>query len=374
MRPTSAAYRALLPHSHRIVSRVESWRSGTLLLGAVPHTAGAVTYDDTGTLKRRLALTVPARTPGLRLDPGNDPDAPLAAYGQRLHVSSGIVLPTGATELLTQGWFLITDWSRDEQDGTVSVTGDDLARLLVDDRLPTPLAPLAGSTFVSEATRLVGGILPVVFAPALADRAMSRTVVWETDRDKALTDLCDAWPARWGVDDDGAVRFDLPYGPVGATTVPDWSLTDGAAGTVVGRARHAQRGALFNRVAVNGKVPDAGGAAPYALAEVTDPGSPIRAGGPYGRVTRFFTSDMITTQAQANAVAADQLRQYATAGRQETVDAVPDPSLQLGDVGRVYTRDGDAWTGRTTGLTVPLTPEDAPMTVAVSVTPGEVPI
>ncbi len=369
MRPTSDAYRTLLPYSHPIVTVIDSWYDGAVALAGVPITDGKIEYDDTGVEKRRLTITVPAAVPGMRLDPAGNPTAPLAAYGQRLHVRTGMRYPNGGLELFDHGWYLIVGWKRNEEDRTIAVEAVDLARLLVDDRLTAPSTPAAGATFPGEFTRLVTPTLPAVVDPALPAGAVPPTAVWERDRDVALADLCRSWPARWYVGDDGAAHAAPPYGVIGSGTTPDVELTDGRNGTVVGRGRQAERGAMSNVMVVDGKTPDGGGAPPHAVREITDPASPIRAAGPYGRVARFHASDLITTQQQADDAAYAQLVGYASVGRSERVATVPDPSLQLGDVARVFTRDGDAYTGRISAMALPLTPGEAPMSVVISMIP-----
>ena len=372
MRAVSAAWPVIVANTHPMRTEIESWLGGVQLLGRVPLERAKIAYDDTATVKRRLTLTVPAEVDGVRLDPGPDPGAPLASYGQRLYVRTGIGLPNGSPELVSHGWYLITGWRRNEEAGTIGVEAADLAQLIVDDRLTAPSSPPPGATFVSEFTRLVAGILPVVVEAGLADAAIGASSrVWERDRDAALSDLCTSWPARWWVGDDGAVHVGPVHPPVvaGAETV---ALTDGRTGTVTGRSRQAQRGAIYNVIVVDGRVADDGTAGPHAVAQVTDAASPIRAAGPYGRVTRFYASDLITTQPQAQACADSMLVTYSTAGRVEGVDAVPDPALELGDVARVYTTDGDAYTGRITALTLPLTVDDGPMQVTIGYEPGGV--
>lgn len=58
-------------------------------------------------------------------------------------------------------------------------------------------------------------------------------------------------------------------------------------------------------------------------------------------------------------------------GRSEQAHAIGDASIVLGAVGRLYTADGDAHTGRTTEIELPLTAGDGPMTVTVSTVPGD---
>jgi hypothetical protein len=212
-----------------------------------------------------------------------------------------------------------------------------------------------------------------VVEPGLTDRAVPSTVVWDRDRDKALNDLCESWPARWWVGDDAAAHVGPPYPAVMATDAPVLTLTDGTLGTVTGRTRSAQRGALFNVIVVDGKAPDDGTAGPHSLKEITDPTHPLYAAGPYGRVTRFYASDLITTQGQADATAANMLQTFSTMGRAEQCTCVPDPSAELGDVAKLYTRDGDAFIGRINAIELPLTPDDAPMSVAMTMTPAAAP-
>lgn len=370
MRTVTAKWKTLIAYTHPMVTIVESWRGGVQLAGSVPIQSGSLQYDATGVLQRRAKLTVPARTPERRWDPAGNPSHPLANYGQQLHVRTGIRHPDGSEEVLDHGWYLLTSWSRDEDNGTLQIEATDLAQFLVDDPFTVPSTPPRGTSYRAEFTRLVGNILPVVIDPGLADRGLSTTVIWPREREQALSDLCDSWPARWYVGDDGAVHAATPYTLVTDSTPPDIVLTDGGTGTVSGRARKSERGALSNVVVVDGKANDDGTAGPHAEKAITSASSPVRADGPYKRVTRFYASDLITTQAQANATADAMLVNYSTAGRAEGVAAVPDPSIQLGDVGRVYTRDGDAYTGRITAIELPLTPDDAPMQATIAMLPA----
>lgn len=373
MRSTSNAWRALIGYSHQVVTVVESWLGSTQLATRVPMTTGSIAFDDTAIAKRRLTMTVPARTPGMRWDPAGNVTHPLAAYGQRLHVFSGIAYANKSIELMDLGWYLITGWKRDEDAAAISIEAWDLARLITDDRLLSPVSPATGATFAGMVRSLVEATgLQLVVDPAVVDRVIGSTPVWDRERDRAISDLCDAWPARWAVGDDGRVHVLPPYSLVTASTTPDADLTDGGTGTITGRAREADRGAIYNTIVVTGRTPDDGSPVPYAVAAVTDPGSPIRITGPYGRVPRFYASDLITTQAQAQAAADSQLVTYTSAGRSEPVKAVPDPSLQLGDVVRISTRDGDRYTARVTALTLPLTAQQGPMQVTASMTPAGV--
>jgi hypothetical protein len=370
VRSTSGAWRPTISAAHRIAVRIESWRDGKQLAASIPITDGAVTYDDTATLKRRLTISVPARMPDTTVwDPGDSADHPLAAYGQRLHVQIGIQLPTGPVELMDHGWYLITGWQRDETGGTVTVEGQDLAVLLEDARHYREESPPPGSTYAQEFARLAAGILPTRVV-ALPSTQVNPQTVWERERVKNINDLCNAWGARWHVADDGVLEAAPSYPDVTAATPAVLRLVSGRNGTVVARTRRGQRSNLYNAVVVNGKTAGAASEpAPYGIAEITAADSPIRVQGPYGRRPRFYASELLTTNAACVAAAEKMLVTASSVSRSEPIQASPDPSIQLGDVLEVITA-GEPFKGRVTGLTLPMTAA-GPMIVTLASTPAD---
>lgn len=369
MKGRSEQYKALITRSHRVITKVDAYYGGDLVMANVPLTDGTLAADDSGTLKGAVTLTVPAVADGTRLDPGNDPGAPLNAYGQRLRIQSGTLMPDGTAQLYDLGEYLITGWSRSEAESTLSVQAADLATLIQDDRFLQPASPAAGSTYAQAFAQIVGGILPVYTDPALPALAYP-AVVWDRDRDVVLSELCRAWGARWYVDHTGTVCAVPDYPPIDEGTPPDFTITDGVDGIITDRARGAERGALFNVVSVTGALGVDGAAAPHAVAEITDPASPVYPRGPYGAVPRFYSSDLITTQAQADGTAQRMRNEMARFGRVESVGMVPDPAVELGDVARVYTADGDRFLGRVTAYTLPLVAQAGAMAVTVSTVPA----
>lgn len=357
----------LLAYSHQIVSVADVWYGGKVLAADVPIAGGSVSFDDSATLKRTCELTVPAYADGVRYDPGADPLAPLNCFGQRLHIMSGMVLPGGDQTLVDLGWYLITSWARNEAEATITVKGADLGLLIADDKALIYYAPLGGATLAGEAARLVNAILPVRIDSGLTDRAIPYGApVYGPDRTDSIDEICAAWPARWYVNDNGEVQFAQPYAPVTASTPPDVVVTDGAAGSVLGRARDGDRGRQNNIAVVEGITPDDGTAPPRAVAQINDLASPLRVSGPFGRRPRFVSSPFVATTAEAQAAADAYLDRWTAPGRAEAVSAAPDPRVQLGDVARVYTRDGDTFLGRVTKVDLPLTPSPDGMQLTVS--------
>ncbi|MCF2529378.1 DUF5047 domain-containing protein [Yinghuangia soli] len=368
MRARSPAWDYVIPSCHGIAAEVTSWRSG-VQLGAVPLLGGEITYDDTALLRRRLTLSVPNRMPdGRSFDPGDDAAAPLAVYGSRLRVMAGIVHPNGSTELLRHGWYLVTEWERDEAARTVEVTAVDLAQLLDDARHLGTESPPAGSTYAAEFTRLVDGLLPVRIAPGLPDRRIPPGTVWDRERPKNLTELCRAWGARWFIDDDGYATAAPAYSDVTPATPTDVRFVSGRRGTVVNRRRAASRDRLYNAVVATGKAPpESSSYAPSAVATIDS--GPIAWDGPYGRKPRFYQSDLLVTNDQCQEAARNILARSSSVSRSEPITAVPDPALELGDVAQVLT-GGQSFTGRVSSIKLPLI-ADGPMEVTVTNQPAQ---
>lgn len=309
-------------------ARVDSWL-GQTWLGRVPVKAGSVTWTTSQQVQGTLSLTVP-RIGGVGQDEGARdwtplaPDSPLATMGQVLHVQV-----TVASLVSTDRWdiplgrFLITQWEVGATD--IRVTGKSLLQRLEDDRLTSPTVPYSGGTLASELRRLVGGHMGVIVSDALANRPCP-SMSWGESRIDAAYEIADAWPARLREGPDG-VLYVLP--PVPAITErPETTLTDGEAGTVIGVTRQGSRAGIFNRIVARGQEQDDAGQ-PRFQAIIDQTTGPLRTSGPYGIVTKFFSSPLITSKQSALNSATTML---ATSVRQKTtvpVTHAPNPTLTL---------------------------------------------
>lgn len=309
-------------------ARVDSWL-GQTWLGRVPVKAGSVTWTTSQQVQGTLSLTVP-RIGAVSQDEGARdwtplaPDSPLAAMGQVLHVQV-----TVASLVSTDRWdiplgrFLITQWEVGATD--IRITGKSLFQHLEDDRLTSPTVPYSGGTLASELRRLVGGHMGVIVSDALTNRPCP-SMSWGESRIDAIYEIADAWPARLREGPDG-VLYVLP--PVPAITErPEKSLTDGEAGTVIGVTRQGSRAGIFNRIVARGQEQDDAGQ-PRFQAIIDQTTGPLRTSGPYGIVTKFFSSPLITSKQAALNSATTML---ATSVRQKTtvpVTHTPNPTLTL---------------------------------------------
>ena len=309
-------------------ARVDSWL-GQTWLGRVPVKAGSVTWTTSQQVQGTLSLTVP-RIGAVSQDEGARdwtplaPDSPLAAMGQVLHVQV-----TVASLVSTDRWdiplgrFLITQWEVGATD--IRITGKSLFQHLEDDRLTSPTVPYSGGTLASELRRLVGGHMGVIVSDALTNRSCP-SMSWGESRIDAIYEIADAWPARLREGPDG-VLYVLP--PVPAITErPETTLTDGEAGTVIGVTRQGSRAGIFNRIVARGQEQDDAGQ-PRFQAIIDQTTGPLRTSGPYGIVTKFFSSPLITSKQAALNSATTML---ATSVRQKTtvpVTHAPNPTLAL---------------------------------------------
>ena len=309
-------------------ARVDSWL-GQTWLGRVPVKAGSVTWTTSQQVQGTLSLTVP-RIGAVSQDEGARdwtplaPDSPLAAMGQVLHVQV-----TVASLVSTDRWdiplgrFLITQWEVGATD--IRITGKSLLQHLEDDRLTSPTVPYSGGTLASELRRLVGGHMGVIVSDALTNRPCP-SMSWGESRIDAIYEIADAWPARLREGPDG-VLYVLP--PVPAITErPETTLTDGEAGTVIGVTRQGSRAGIFNRIVARGQEQDDAGQ-PRFQAIIDQTTGPLRTSGPYGIVTKFFSSPLITSKQAALNSATTML---ATSVRQKTtvpVTHAPNPTLAL---------------------------------------------
>ena len=339
--------------------RVQSWRGGSLLAESVPVLRGSVTASVTQDVPERLTLRVP------RFD-GRDwlPTAstaetdPLGKFGQELSVSVVVWSSVTGAEYETRiGRYVITDWKYDDRSGVITVSADGMLRRVADARLTTATAPRSGGTLVSEARRL---LLPGMGAgfTGLADRACPQSMEWSEDRLAALYEIADAWPARLRTDQWGQFQFLPPLAPVPSPVV---SLTDGERGTVIGVDRSDTRDGAYNQVVARSS---GAGVEVQGIAEQTS--GPMSTSGPYGPVTKFFASPLLTTQAQAQAAAQTNLRASLLPTRTIPVELVPDPRIDLDDAVEVW-RDGARDWGYVVSYDLPLTVADGAMRMDVGV-------
>jgi len=342
--------------------RIESWLDDDLLSDDVPVIAAREEVDRSNNVPERLSFSVPRTAAGFDWTPTTDTH-PLAANGQRVRVLLGVGTGLDAegaprVEWLNRGWFVI--YSAEANGDQVDVEAYGLLWLVQEARLVSPYQPAASSTFRSVLRDLMGPGVPAVFDGALINRTVPSTINYDDDRLGAVYATLAAWPAEGQVTEDGYFLVS----PAADASVVSLALTDGRGGTVVRAAGVSTREGAYNAVVARGTAADGGQVQGVAY----DTGGPKRVGGPFNDlpVPYYYDSPLLTTQAQAQAAAKTRL---ATIKRQTsstyTVEMVPHPALQTGDLVTLTTEHFTALPAIVEALVLPYNPDGGSQTLTV---------
>lgn len=323
---SALAMQALLG-PHTVYTRAELWREGVRLIESLPINSGSVR----ATLQSRVTRTLSGFTVPAQYFPRTASD-PLTPFGSELRIFRGVSLG-GITTHPSYVWPVfrgpITDVGWQTGSG-VSVSAVDRAGDVADSAFLTPVSVAQGDLlharvreFISEADE--GAVFDTF---TLQDRVLP-TLTWDEDRGRALDDLAGAAGGFWYALADG--RYTLRPVP--------WVYSDGVVDLTIGPDSPILRSAgisfsrenVYNVVVARAERTDGSAPARY-VAYVSDPGSPIRFNGPFGRRPVHHS-----VQASGNAaglqLVAETLRQRSQA-LAETWSAtiVPFPPLELGDL------------------------------------------
>ncbi|WIB25808.1 hypothetical protein [Curtobacterium sp. MCSS17_015] len=265
-------------------------------------------------------------------------DDTLAPFGSELSVA--VIISAGTfTERIQMGWYRIDDVpNADDQfvehaghrivvGSRVELTLQDRFRRVQKDRFDVPGSPPSRTSVLNEAQRISG--LQIV--REVPDATIPRGFAYEEERLDPLYDLLEFADA---------VPYMRPDGSMGQRPI-DWGapvdvVTDGNDGSLVSLKRAMSSSTVYNRIAVRSSATD-GGAQILASAEITS--GPLRARNsdgspsPYGRVTYYYSSDLITNRAQAKQYATQNLPRVSSLRVTERpMTELFNPLRQVGDV------------------------------------------
>ncbi|KUF18863.1 DUF5047 domain-containing protein [Streptomyces silvensis] len=347
----SDAFRQALTTSHRIVTRVDAYYGGQLVAADLPISDGSVTVDRGSKTRRSLSLTVA----DVKYLPWNPAD-PLAVYGQELRVQRGIQFASGP-EMVPLGTFRINEPSADVHDGPVTLTGTTRESAIIDALFMVPTTTKGYGNCVQAIEFLIRQVIPDAPIENLTGRNPSCPVAtWDAGADRwdAVTKIATAMRAEIFVDAIG--RFVIVNQPDPINTPVSWTIAEGEGGTLISAARQMTRTGVFNAVVVSGENTASDALPVSGVAYDNDPSSPTRWGGPYGKVPKMYTSALVVTQGDANALANYMLTDLTAPNIQTSIDSLPNPALEAGDCVKVeYARRKERFIVQS--LTIPLTAE-----------------
>ncbi|WP_237527111.1 DUF5047 domain-containing protein [Streptomyces sp. SID2119] len=333
---------------------VSAMRGSIVTIPNVPVTDGAVTVDRGSKVRRRLTMTVadPKYLPWKELDP-------LAVYGQKLVVSRGIRFAGGQIESVPLGTFRIDEPSGDTLYGPVTLTGQSSECYIIDNRFIVPTSTRGYGLCVQAIEYLIRQTLPdavIVNATAGTRNPSCAVATWDSGADRwdAVQQVALSMQAEVYVD--ALDRFIIADIPNVSTSSVVWNIAEGEGGTLMSAARAMSRTAVYNAVVATGENTAAGSAPASAVAYDTEPTSPTRWGGPFGRVPKHISSALWTTTGQCQAAANYALFDAVARNVQLSITAIPNPALEAGDCLRI-SHTGRKELAIAQSFTIPLTAE-----------------
>jgi hypothetical protein len=335
-----------------MVARVDAYYDGELTVSGLPFADGSVTVDRGSKARRTLSLSIsdPKYLPWSATDP-------LAVYGQELVAYRGIRFSDGSEELVPLGTFRVNEPSGDVHFGPVAVTGTTMESAIIDDRfqVPTSTRGLGGCFSTIEA--LIRQTLPdavIVNLTAGTRNPPCAVADWNANSDRwdAVVQVATAMHAEIYVD--ATNRFVVVDRPDVLSGNVVWDIAEGEGGTLISSARRMSRTAVFNAVVATGENTSSGTAPVSAVAKDTNPLSPTRWGGPFGKVTKSISSSLWTTTGACQSAADYALFDAIAPNIQTSIDSLPNPALEAGDIVRL-SHAGKKELFLTQSLTIPLT-------------------
>jgi kumamolisin len=338
---------------HKAVSRASILRNGEVAVANVPIVSGSVEVDANSQVRRSCDITL-----GAAVD----------VYGSEIAVYRGVEFTDGSTEMVPLGVFRVDQRENDVVASLpVHVTSPDRAKALADAKFFSPIPSTVGAAVATTIIALARGALPdvqVINASTAIDTVPRAT--WE-DRWQAITECA------------VAIGADVFFDPNGALVIRDeptladqavFTVDAGPTGVLIGGTATTSRDGVFNAVVMSGERADGSTPARWVVTN-DDPSSPTFYGGPFGRIPGFFSNPLITSNDQARRAGLAQLARVSGAARVLSLNAVPNPALDAGDVITVRLPDGTTERHLIDRLTIPLGASDGMTLTTRSTVPTE---
>lgn len=345
MRPVSSRWAATIPASHKISVAVVVIEPDGTETPLTPEdgddgslTEGTVTLEATAAVRGRCSLTVE----GVRMAP-DSADALLAPYSNEVRIERGYETPDGYVERVVLGHFRIEDSTVDAGPGrcTISINGLDRAQRMIDAKFEDATSIPAGTPFEDAIRTLLedGGLDPDLIDFPETGRVTPLLVFSEEgDRWQDAQNMAQAIGMELYFNADGICVL-VPYNPGSpvaeireASRLSDGSYDpDDTGATLLTVSRAWTRQGAFNKVIAKGQNADTDEIY-RAEAKDDDPDSPTYYHGPFGQVPRFYESEYIISNEQAQDAAETILAKELGTTQQVNFGAIVNPALEPNDV------------------------------------------
>lgn len=339
MRPVSDRFLRVVRGSHRACFRatvVNGMQTGVNPTGTeIPILGGDVQLDANANIRGTLDLVTDG---SLWSDTAT---GLLAPYGAEVHIARGILYGSGEAEWVSQGYFRIYSTDQDDapRKGQLRISGRDRMSGIIDARLTAPHQFPDNSSVQTVFDTLVGEVYPtatVEFDFTASAVTFPGSHIVEEDRYAFLLDAVKSLGKVMYWDYEGKLQVrDAPTLSLAASA---FDVTHGKDGVLVSMGRSRSRDGVYNAVVVTGEAPG-DQAAVRAVALDLHPSSPTYWYGPFGKVPRFYSSSLITTQSQAGTAATALLARNLGLPYHVNFSMVPNPALEPLDVVHISYRD-----------------------------------
>jgi hypothetical protein len=334
MRPATALFLASLRHSHVIAAKCELLFPDNPDPVVVPVEAGSVTIDRTAQNRRHGQLQIPWSLKA-GLDLGIDVrELTLGGYAR---VHRGLRYADGSSELMLLGTLRVESVSWQTLALSASLELTDRMAQVRDEPFTAPY-PAAGKRPAQAAIEIVHAVFgdTIAYQAPYDPAALLGDVTYTGSRGDALSQLEQSYGAETYFDAAGDFVFAAkPSGDSDAV----WAIDSGQTGVLIDAGESLDRTGIYNGVLVRGQG-DADQPPVYALAVHDDPSSPVRWGGPFGRVALVADQTTVTTETEAAAAARSLLALRLKQTRSLALTSAPNPALEAGDTITVRLPDG----------------------------------
>lgn len=321
MRSASDSFARIIARSHQIATRVDVLFDRAVVTEGVAVVDGTISYDRTAARLARLDCTIadPLRVPTSTTDQ-------LTPYGYELRVWRGI-----PGELLPLGTFPIQRSAIDAIGRVTYVSALDRSQLVSDARFEDDYQIAAGTNYATAIEDLIDdGVTGLEYLfPSVTFTTPLLTFSAQEDRWDAAQRMARAIGHE--ILFDGLGRCVMRPEPT-FDTEPVATIADGS--NLVSAGMSLDRAEAYNRViafSTNASTGDQ-----YrGVATDDDPQSPTYYSGPFGKKPRFYYSEFIASDAQAESAAAAILAANLGVAKSFDFSAVPDPRLECSDVVRI---------------------------------------
>lgn len=327
MQAVSANWAPALASAHGLTAKVDVLYDGAVIASDVQIAGGSVKLDGGSDIRSSLSLTI--------ADPSEFPKTPTdrwGVYGQRISVSAGIIYTDGTIERVMLGEFVTVSVGGDIHQGPLQIEAQGkeilLKRAVTEGAVSTSGVSVSGwisslvdthapgESYVNNSTH-GGNAVPTKTYDAGTEVL---TVINEAATSIGAEFLCNM---------DGT--FELRDITDPATAAPVWAVDAGSTGVLVSADIDLTSEDVFNNVVVSGENTEENVAPVTAVWQIQGPTDPLSVDGPFGKVTKRYSSSLITTLPQALETAKRLLHKYRAANRTVSLTAIHNHAIEPGD-------------------------------------------